>query len=569
MYFTTTTGSTVLKTYRGWAGSLATFSALFCAIAGVAMGYGVYTKGHIKPPPDVEWPTGIPTSFGVDDAYLLPPSDQKNIGTCWAFATVYLLESQYRAQGIERGLLKKDEYVPFSKQAFLRWLHNRCKGNPNVKACHYGGILRDDPADHEIEALYYFFKAFPDAKTSLLPEAVCAYPPAPPTPIPANYDWFVCDGADDAYAKTPINYTIKNISMAYSVNGIKELLVKSKRALGIGIPLPSLVYYVPCAGSPFETADADCVNRVYPCPEYTGVDGFCHRAEFDGADENGVFLATIDPKYMGESGGHAMNVVGYNDGWVYRSRFQSQETHAQLRGGFVLHNSWRAGGHSPDYLLGRQSEENEAVICPNHIAPENWVPARFQDVVYAAGNNTIRNFLNVSQDIKRVRGAGRTNGSDLLYCHHDDCDRNLLYVLERVGSDANVKFTASGLSEISFITIDNRTTPYNVSRTVIKSLPFWALDQYFRPITATFVPNNPTVCGYWMLPYQTLENMQRIGWDLLDNFRVVDLELEFANQSYDAHKDSGRFDKTLLKRSTKTLVKPSFDGPLPFDKIYN
>lgn len=234
------------------------------------------------------------------------------------------------------------------------------------------------------------------------------------------------------------------------------------------------------------------------------MDGFCSRTEFDGAAASGVFLATIDPKFMGKSGGHAMNVVGYNDGWVYRGRFQSRETHAQLRGGFILHNSWRAGGHSPEYFLGKQSEENEAVICPNHSAPENWVPATFQCVLEAAGNRTIRNFLNCSQDIKRISGYGRTNGSDLLECHYKGCDHNLLYALERVSPepdrenrtarpDANVNFTASGLSEIGLIVINTSVDPYEVSRVVVKSLPFWALDQYLRPIT--LVPNDKELAG--------------------------------------------------------------------------
>jgi hypothetical protein len=271
---------------------------------------------------------------------------------------------------------------------------------------------------------------------------------------------------------------------------------------------------------------------------------------------------------MGELGGHALNVVGYNDGGVYRSRFQSRETNAQLRGGFVLHNSWSYGGHSADYLLGRQSEENEAVICPNHDSPENWVPATFQCVLWAAGNGTINNSLNCSGGITRVRGLGRSNGSDLLYCHHPDCDRNLLYVLERVGRDAEVKYTASGLPEISLIAIDNSTRPYNVSRVVVRDLPFWALHRYLRPINQTYVENDRDLCGYWMMPYTTLENMQRINWDLLDNFRVVDLEVEFANQSYDAHPDSGRFVKTNLQRSTRRINKTNFDGPLPFEKIY-
>jgi hypothetical protein len=54
---------------------------------------------------------------------------------------------------------------------------------------------------------------------------------------------------DEAIPQNPTNYRIKNITMAYTVPAIKELLVKTGRALGIGTPLPDLVYHIPCAGS--------------------------------------------------------------------------------------------------------------------------------------------------------------------------------------------------------------------------------------------------------------------------------------------------------------------------------
>jgi hypothetical protein len=299
------------------------------------------------------------------------------------------------------------------------------------------------------------------------------------------------------------------------------------------------------------------------------LDEYCVRVELDARDQTGVFLGAVDPKFMAELGGHAMNLVGYNDEWIYRNRFQSAPAAAH-KGGFILHNSWRTGGHSAEYFFGNQSEENEAVICPNVVAPVNWIPAEFGCVANESAANRITSFLNCSSDLPRIRGNGRTAGADLLYCNHDACNRSAqrLYVLERVGRDANVKFTTSGTAEVGLITIENASLPYTVGRTTIKGVPFWALSQLFRPLNASVQANDKDNCGYWMLPYDTLENMQRINWDLLDNFRVVDLEIEFTQTSYALHPNASDYDLTYLNTSTKPRNKARFNGPVPFDRIY-
>jgi hypothetical protein len=300
---------------------------------------------------------------------------------------------------------------------------------------------------------------------------------------------------------------------------------------------------------------------------------YCYKATVDGRDQTGVFLGNADPKFMGESGGHAMNIVGYNDGWLYRNRFQFPQVSSQHKGGFILHNSWRAGGHSVEYLYGSQSEENEAIICPNHVSPLNWIPATYECVAQAVANGTLTNTsLPCSADLERVRGKNRTKGADLLRCQSAACNasRPLWYVLERVSGyegQINPKFTASGLADVTFLTIDHSDPAnYQVGRATIKSLPFHSLSSYFAPLT--LVPNDPENCGYWMMPYDTLNNMVRINWDLLDNFRVVDLEIEFTGTSYALHPNTTAPVAAFLRNATRTRHRPKFDGPLPFDLIY-
>ena len=88
----------------------------------------------------------LPAKFKVDSDYILPPTNQMNIGSCWCFSMIYLLESQYHAQGVREGLLDKNEYVQFSKQAFFTWLGDQCHKNP-VKPCYYGGLMQNSSED--------------------------------------------------------------------------------------------------------------------------------------------------------------------------------------------------------------------------------------------------------------------------------------------------------------------------------------------------------------------------------------------------------------------------------------
>ncbi|OHT16923.1 hypothetical protein TRFO_12800 [Tritrichomonas foetus] len=498
----------------------------------------------------------IPRRYAVDRSYILPPTNQMNIGSCWCFSMIYLLESHYHHQGVEQGYLEPNEYVSFSKQAFFTWLGDQCHKHPEVKACYYGGLMSNSSEDQQIESLYYFAKAWNETYNAVLPESVCPYT-AKPDPI-GNWSYFDCPGLYDALESNPIKWSFKKIANAYNVQGAKELLFKSKRALGIGSPLPNLRYYVPCADSLFADKD-QCVQKLHECPNGNG---YCFIMDLDGRQQDGVFLSNVDTKFMSELGGHAMNFVGYNDDWFYRNRFQTPASVAPMTGGFILHNSWRPEGHSVEYYMGEQSEENEAVLCPNHKTPFNWIPVDTETV-----KEHLSNLDTISTGIRRVRGNGTTDYADRLVCKNADyCDVDADYFLQREDSgkiDANVSILADGLNDISFIKVKSG----QVESQTIHQFPFWALSQIFTPKNP--VENDPNGCGYWMLPYQTIENMIRINWDLFDNFRVFDIDIEFEPRSFLKHKDSQAYNTTLLEQSTKRMDTQPFDGPLPYEYIYH
>lgn len=502
----------------------------------------------------------LPTKLLVDRSAILPPTDQMNIGSCWCFAMVYILEAQYHQQGVKFGFLKENEYVQFSKQAWFTWLHHQCVAHPEVKACNYGGIgiKGNSSEDQEIESLYYFVKAWPEAQKSLLPESVCPY--LRKNESDPNWDYFQCPGLDTAIQSNPIEFKYINHTTVYSFSAIKRLLLESRRALGIGAPLPNMRYNIPCVGSPFENEEM-CTKKQYRCPpRYNNdVEEYCYKWDVDARQRDGVFLSSEDAAYVAEMGGHAMNVVGYNDEWLYRNRFQTKANVAPMKGGFILHNSWRAEGHSVDYWMGEQSEENEAVLCPNHMSPFTWIPADLECV-----QANIDDVTKCSTDIQRVRGKGIAKGADLLNCSNQAiCDPTKTYVLGRFGADANVQTLPDGSNRVEVIEIDSSAK--TATSKIINKLPFWTFNKAFLPIN--FVENDKDGCGYWMMPYQTLENMLRLNWDLLDNFKVFDYHVEFTNSSYSANKDPSK-DYTFVEKSTKKVQIPEFDGPLPYDYIY-
>jgi len=499
----------------------------------------------------------LPDSFAADVVYQNPATNQASRGTCWAWATMYILETQYRAQGIKQGYLRENEYVKFSIQAFAAYLGNYCKAHNTAKVCQYGGFLnKNSTNDNQVEAFPYFLKEISDLNLKIVPDTVCPYVP---TKSPETD--FSCPNFTKATESNPIKFTFKNMRTAFDIRGVKQLLYSAQRPLGIGTPLGTVNYMIPCEGSVFSDTDA-CVNKWFPCPE--SQDGeFCYNLEIEGRTRDGIFLAIDKAERQTEFGGHAMNIMAYNDNWVYNNRISGPKTLEAAKGCFILHNSWRADGHSISYLMGQRTLENEQTSCPNHKSPETWIPATLECIKENVGDISL-----CSKDIKRVRGHGLTNGPDLLKCidaSNASCvpQDNYRYVLLRSGSDVDAQELPNGLHKISVIRWKEGHEPEVIS---LNRLPFWAIGSILTPVTP--VDNNPNECGFYALPYQTVENMIRRSWDLFDNFKASDIEVEFEPSSYLRAQESKSFNTQWLESSTYNVTIPEFDGPIPFKLVY-
>lgn len=510
----------------------------------------------------------LPDSFAVDKIYRNPATDQKSRGTCWAWSTLYVLETQYRAQGIRQGFLKENEYVKFSMQAFGAFLGNYCIKHPEIKECHYGNFLngpeKKSTDDGQVEGLWYYLKDVEELHKAIVPDAVCAYVP---TGSPETD--FRCDNLSEALKSNPIEFKIKNFETAYDTRHIKQMLYTKQRPLGIGIPLGTINYYVRCS-DPIYADLKQCKEKQFLCPRSQNESEYCAKMNFYGYTADGTFVSIGKAIRQNSIGGHAMNVVGYNDNWRYNNRFSSDMSVQNSKGCFILHNSWSTGGHSIDYLMGRRTMENEQTQCPNHRAPETWIPATLDCI--KQNKNDVKK---CSTDIQRVRGKGLAIGADLLNCTWNrgdksnvrHCPVNHSFVLKRLPDrdDVDVYELPNGLHSVGVITwSDDQPEPVE---TRIETVPFWALHTILKPV-GEIAEQNPQECGFYALPYQSVENMRRRAYDLFDNFKVSDIEVEFASHSYARSPDSKNYDTSYLKASTYTQEDTVFDGAIPFNLVY-
>jgi hypothetical protein len=496
----------------------------------------------------------LPSRYVVDRSYWVPATDQASRGTCWAFATIYLLQSQYRAQGIRSKYLEPDEYVNLSVQAYVSLVGNWCRSHPTEKVCGYGGFLKNTTNDNEVELLLGFLEAIPSLNKSIVPESVCPY-----SPSRSAITDFKCDGLGSAIENNPIEFGVKRFDTVYDLRGVKQLLYTAKRPIGLGTPTGAINYYIPCEGSPYATGEA-CTKRQFPCPnDQNG--SFCHILRLSSSAGEGIFLTVDEIERIQQTGGHAMNILGYNDDWRYNSRFSVPESIAKLKGAFVLHNSWGSRGHSIEFLMGQRTLENEEATCPNTRDPLNWIPATYLELENAGGNVS-----KIDTAPKRIRGHTRTEHPDLLTCSDSSnitCVYRRKYVLGRRSGDTNSTAIGNGLYRTQLWDVTD--APTITSRDVI--YPFWALGTILMPTTMPL--NDLHNCGFWAMPYQTMEALRRRNWDLFDNFKVTDIEVEFTPASYASAAESQGKDLSYLLNSTYTIPEVKFDGPIPFDLIYH
>ena len=362
---------------------LALLSTTVAALTGAACVMMVLTSSSSPPMPAalVRMPTSsepqqalqqctaMPTLHKMVLDSVTPIKLQRARGTCWMFAAVAMLEFSYRQQGISRGWLRPSQYLKMSEQAFGVAVLDACWSDPDM--CLYDGdeIHTGKSTQGGEYTLLYHLRTL--SNSSALPWSVCPYMQEP------GHD-HACAGLHAAQASSPLRFHVRSMATHYERLAMKTALRRG-RLLALSMPLANVLHLLPCTAATRDTLGCDpseAGGRCHACPSqraYAGAD-CCIIAEREMSTMAGEFYyLPILP--LRKEGGHAVNVVGFNDMFLTEAGFQ---------GGWIIKNSWwdglppgpgwthARGSHTLGYWLQRHSDADERSVCPNSHSPRSW-----------------------------------------------------------------------------------------------------------------------------------------------------------------------------------------------------
>jgi len=494
--------------------------------------------------------------------YQTPRYYQEDRGTCWDFATIGILEQSYRQNGIEKGYLKEEEYVRLNEQAYGLSMIEACKNHADV--CDVVGdfVFHNSTEGGEVWWLYNLKELY----DKVLPSSVCPY-----TDPDHEHD---CPGMQEALAKNPIKFDIKSMTSAYNIMETKRLMVEKDRPLAWSSEMHNTVYFFPC-NDPYWKGRVECSSRLaVQCPtdRYYGSQT-CARVLSSMFNMDGEFF--MHGQTIGE-GGHAMNVVGYNDQFTTK---QGQT------GGFIIRNSWHdltygtspngrggRGSHSMAYWMQNISAWDEKAICPGPLNPENWISCVEQE---AGPHRRLRQNaplkLGEEYDIKDTCLNDKFMDNlfsvslqptefeciDNTVCATDDKYRYFLISLEH-----SVEQDLAKVCMLRYDTTNEQQDTYCTPFHIPAQIAYW-----FRPIQSQLdvLKDDEDLCGFWFWPYEMLN--KQVG--MYNNYYSTYFEIEWDDQSYLANAASHPdLDYSFIQSSTgkQDIHKIDFETPSPFPK---
>lgn len=484
---------------------------------------------------------------------LTPSADQMNRGDCYLFSMTGILEDSYRRYGAARGWIDPGTFVRFSRQAMGVNLAHTCAADPNSYcpanivdggAVAWGATVEgEDGADEHL--LYYLRKL--GAEHGALPDAVCAYD------ADADAHELECDGLAAAAPRNPLRFTTKSFESFYDIYDVKRALHERRRPLTLGLSMAENRFRVPC------TAAAGCTPSAETCvacpthadyggeiPRYGG-EKCCTlitRPMVSMKGEWRVLTPTEGPMVL--EGGHAINIVGYTDGY--------RDDRGNV-GGFIVRNTWADGigkGHGSDcrgshtaaFFYGGMGDTDEAIACPNLHSPRSWFPAadlRFARSPLATVEAAVAG--------KALRLKCLDSGA---YLPAGACDPAGAYYLKN-----STEYGADGLVVHCFLRDADDGGPTELC------LPPLLFDDASTVFTPEDVKENDRrLCGYNFMSYVTYDAlMSRFG-----GTTVSDFDIEWEPSAYAKNK-AGKYDYSLVEKSTETLAKLPRFKPLDSEQL--
>jgi len=489
--------------------------------------------------------------------YQTPRYYQEDRGTCWDFATIGVLEQSYRQNGIEKNFLKEDEYVRLNEQAYGLSVIEACKNHSDI--CDVVGdfVFHNSTEGGEVWWLYNL----KDLYNKVLPSSVCPY-------WPDHAHEHECPGMEEALKTNPIKFNIKSMTTAYNVMETKRLMVEKDRPLAWSSEMHNTVYFFPC-NDPYWKGRTECSSRLaVQCPtdRYYGSQT-CARVLSSMFNMDGEFF--MHGQTIGE-GGHAMNVVGYNDEFTTK---QGQT------GGFIIRNSWHdltygqspngrggRGSHSIAYWMQNISGWDEKAVCPGPLNPENWISCVEQE---AGPSRRVRDGKLGKYDIKDTCLDKKFMDNLLsvslqpteFECIDDTvCDPDTKYRYFLISMEHSVEQDLAKVCMLRYDTTTEEQDTYCTPFHIPAQIAYW-----FRPIKAQLdvLSDDEDLCGFWFWPYEMLN--KQVG--MYNNFYTTYFDIEWDDQSYLANAQAHpELNYTYIQSSTFTQKKMDFETPSPFPK---
>ena len=494
---------------------------------------------------------------------LTPTADQGMRADCWLFSVVGVLEDSYRRYGLANGWLAADRFLRLSRQAFGVRVMELCKQRPNllcpaVLAPDGQTILWGNTSEWGDLTLLRILHELSDAA---VPDSVCPY-----TPV-ADAQQGSCPGLAAARASNPLRFSVASSRDLFEVQDVKQALARDQRVLALAAPMLSLPYYLPCTAATAAAYACDPTGRArcVACPlERAFADvGCCVEVNRSMVTMKGEWHHQPGDRVI-ESGGHAVNIVGFNDAY---------HDEAGNVGGFILRNSWSdglglqhgakgRGSHSAAYYHQSVSETDEALACANPHSPRSW--QKCADVA-ACRSPLLALQARAARKPLRLRclddGAWVTPG--LCACGS--------------GSGSGATYYLKNLTEfggglfVGCVVVDGppTATASAPSPTELCAPPLLIDDlaTIFTPVDAELTPylHEPTVCGYNFLPYSTFALIQaRVG-----GLFAADFDIRWSAESYPPRDASAkralnrrRYDYGLVEANTLPLPRRNVSKPI-------
>ncbi|KAL7715695.1 Papain family cysteine protease domain containing protein [Entamoeba marina] len=445
----------------------------------------------------------MPGKFLVPWEALTPAKDQGHRMTCWAFAVTGFLEASYNYVAKKLHGHSHTSYVSFSEQVFGIKMVERCTFNSSNKYCTNGQRLHN-ASDGIPEWLYYFKDV--NHKWAV-PNNLCEY---------KSYEseWDVCPHINTTLKENPVRFTVENITTAYTIRGIKELLVNTNLPVTWTHGTFTKVYKTACSRLSNPNLNTDCVTKKYPC----GND-YCYEIKVSAFDKNGVFDMT-EKSYV--SGTHSMLIVGWND----HMRINRDSPYLGLnefsKGGFIVKNSWGFSGHSAGYWASNHSTIQEDSLCPNFGVYQNWIPVNYECLktnfnLSACANNLYRTVhdqlysdatvLKCSDLAKKEEYANalgltqcalpQNKGKELRFALQSEVISQQIYTS---APQVKIRYQNEDSGQAQFYLVMWEEGSNDIIEVITDVTTYIALERLLEPVVTV---ENSKYCGYYFVPFDT------------------------------------------------------------------